>query len=126
MQSLLTNINKFSPFSTYIASLKYIIICEMYALLNLYQFWKIFYQELAAKGTYQARIKSMRLRLAELQVEDSQVQKIKIEKLEGNWEDSNGILHYQGLLYIFETIKTKLISRYYNNLLTGYFDIKKT
>ena len=68
----------------------------------------------------------MRLRLVELQVEDSQVRKIRAEKLGRNWEDFDGIWHYQGLLYISEIIKTKLISMHHDDLLAGHFSIKKT
>ena len=68
----------------------------------------------------------MRLRLVELQAEDSQVRKIKAEKLGGNWKDSNRILHHQGLPYIPEIIRTELISRHHDNPLAGYFGIEKT
>ena len=67
----------------------------------------------------------MRLRLVELQIEDGQVWNIRVEKLGGNWEDSDRILHHQGLIYISEIIKTKLISRHYNNPLAGQFGIEK-
>ena len=68
----------------------------------------------------------MRLRLVELQAEDGQVRKIRAEKLGGNWEDSNRILHRQGLPYFPEIIKTELISRHHDNPLAGYFGIEKT
>ena len=64
---------------------------------------------------YQASIRGIRLRLVELQVEDSQARKIKAEKLGGNWEDSNGILHHQSLPYICKIIKTELITRHYDD-----------
>ena len=67
----------------------------------------------------------MKLRLVELQPEDGQMQKIRAEKLGGNWEDFDRILHHQGMVYVPEIIKTKLISRNYNHLLAGYFGIKK-
>ena len=68
----------------------------------------------------------MRLKLEELQAEDDQARKIKVEKLDGNWKDSNKILYHQGLSYVFEIIKTKLISRHHDNPLAGHFSIKKT
>ena len=68
----------------------------------------------------------MRLRLVELQAEDGQARKIRAEKLGGNWEDSDGILHHQGLPYVPEIIRTKLINRYHNDPLVAHFDIKKT
>ena len=67
----------------------------------------------------------MKLRLVELQVENSQARKIRAKKLGRNWQDSNEILYYYGLPYISEIIKTKLISTHYNDLLASHFDIKK-
>ena len=68
----------------------------------------------------------MKLRLVELQAENGQVRKIRAEKLGRNWQNSNKILHHQGLPYIPEIIRTDLISRYHNNPPAGYFRIKKT
>ena len=68
----------------------------------------------------------MRLTLVELQAEDGQTRKIRAEKPGRNWEDSDGILHYQGLLYIPEIIKTGLISRHHDDPLADCFGIKKT
>ena len=68
----------------------------------------------------------MRLRLVELQAEKGQARKIKVEKLGGNWGDSDRILHHQGLPYIPEIIRTELISRHHNDPLAGHFGIEKT
>ena len=68
----------------------------------------------------------MRLKLVELQAEDGQARKIRAEKLGRNWDDSNEILHHQGLLYVLKIIRTELISRHYDDLLAGHFSIKKT
>ena len=68
----------------------------------------------------------MRLRLVELQVEDSQAWKIGAEKLGGNWEDFNRILYHKDLPYVPKIIRTKLISRYHNDPLAGHFGIEKT
>ena len=43
----------------------------------------------------------------------------------GNWEDSDEILHYQGLPYILEIIRTEFISRHHDDSLAGHFGIKK-
>ena len=67
----------------------------------------------------------MKLRLVELQVEDDQAWKIRSEKLDRNWKVSNKILYHQGLPYIFEIIRTKLISKYHDNSLAGHFGIEK-
>ena len=67
----------------------------------------------------------MRLRLQELQEKDAKAQKIRTEKRK-SWEEIDGLLHHQSLPYVPELIRTKLISRYYDNLLAGHFGIKKT
>ena len=67
----------------------------------------------------------MRLRLVELQAENSQARKIRAEELGENWEDSDGILHHQGLPYVPEIIRIGLISRHHDNLLADHFGIKK-
>lgn len=36
------------------------------------------------------------------------------------------MLYQKNFLYILKVIKTELIKKYYNNLLVGYFEIKKT
>ena len=63
----------------------------------------------------------MRLRLYELQGEDSHTQKMRAEKPKG-WEDT-GVLHHQGLPYVPEIIRTKLINRY---LTISHFGINRT
>ena len=68
----------------------------------------------------------MRLRLVELQAEDGQARKIRVEKLGRNWEDSDEILHHQGLPYILEIIRTEMISRHHDDPPAGHFGIKKT
>ena len=40
-------------------------------------------------------------------------------------KDVKILLHYQNFLYISKIIWTEFISKYHNNLLTGYFDINK-
>ena len=65
----------------------------------------------------------MRLRLQELQETDSEAQKLRSKK---GYKEVKRVLHHQGLLFVPKAIQTKLISRHHNNLLAGYFDIKKT
>ena len=74
---------------------------------------------------YKASIDSMRLRLQKLQEADSKVQKLRQQKTNG-YEKINNILHYQSLLFVPKAIWTELISRYYNNPLTGHFAIEKS
>ena len=67
----------------------------------------------------------MRLRLQELQKTKSKAQKLRQQKANG-YEKINKILYYQGLLFVPKAIWIELISRHHNNLLAGYFGIKKT
>ena len=48
-----------------------------------------------------------------------------MEQLVKDWQNIEDVLHYKGLFYIPKMIQTELISRYYDNLLTSHFDIKK-
>lgn len=50
----------------------------------------------------------------------------KKHDLRKDWEDVDKLLHRENLLFVPETMKIKLINRYYNNLLIGYFRIEKT
>lgn len=60
-----------------------------------------------------------------MQVKNSQVWKLRKKKLDRNKKSFNRILYDQSLFYIFEIIRTKLISQYYNSSLASHFDIKK-
>ena len=70
----------------------------------------------------------MRLRLQELQAENQQARKLRADQQPGQqgWEDIDGVLHYQGLLYIPKLIRTELISRHHDDPLAGHFGIEKT
>ena len=68
----------------------------------------------------------MRLRLQELQSKDKQARKLRAEQPVKDWQDIKGVLHYQGLPYVPEIIRTELISRHYNDPLAGHFGIEKT
>ena len=68
----------------------------------------------------------MRLRLQKLQDKNNQAQKDRIEQPENaNWHNVKDVPYHQGLSYIPKIIQIKLISKYYNNLLAGYFGIEK-
>ena len=55
------------------------------------------------------------------------MQKLRAEQpVKESWKDINGVLHYQGLPYVPEIIRTELISRHHNNLLADHFGIEKT
>ncbi len=68
----------------------------------------------------------MRMRLPELQNDNKEAIKIRSKGLSEGWEDIKQVLHYQGLLYVPKVIRSKLISRYHDDPLTGYFGIEKT
>ena len=54
------------------------------------------------------------------------MQKLRVEQLVKDWQDIESILHYQGLPYVSEIIRTELISRHHNNPLASHFGIEKT
>ena len=71
----------------------------------------------------------MRLRLAKLQESNAEAQKIRAEELKkglGKYVDFDGMLHHQGLPFVPEIIRTKLISRHHDDSLAGHFGIAKT
>ena len=74
----------------------HVIICGTHVFPQLRQFWDTLRQDLTSEGPYKVSIGGMRLRLQELQEEETQAQMIRAEKLgKDGWEDTDGILHYQ-------------------------------
>ncbi len=65
------------------------------------------------------------MRLSELQDNTKKIKKLKSEGLPKGWDDIKKMFHYQMLLYISNNICSKLINKYYDNILTGHFEIKK-
>ena len=78
------------------------------------------------EAPYRVSISAMRLRLLELQESDNEAQRIRVKGMKNGYEEVDGILHYQGLLFVPEAIRTKLISRYHDDPLAGHFGINKT
>ena len=68
----------------------------------------------------------MRLRLSELQESDNKAQKIRAKRSKDDYEEVDGVLHHQGLLFVLEAIRTELISRHYDDLFARHFGIDKT
>ena len=68
----------------------------------------------------------MRLRLQELQGEDSRAQEMRTEELKEGWKDIDGVLYHQGLLYVPKIIRTELISCHHDDPLAGHFGIENT
>ena len=97
-------------------------------LPKLRKFWRLFQIELAKKSRYTASISGMRLRLQDLQNEDKQAWKLRVNQQLGQqaWKDTNGVLHHQNLPYVSENIRTELISKHHNNSLIEHFAIEKT
>ncbi len=95
---------------------------------RLCQFWTQLRGELAQEGRYQqTSIGGLRLRLSELQAEDQETRRIREQGLKDGWEENpDGVLCHQGLLYMPEIIRTKLISRHHDDPLTGHIGIDKT
>ena len=82
----------------------------------------MFQTKLANKNSYMVSIGKKRLKLAELQESDEETRNFRAKSLE-RWEDINKVLHH---LFLFKIIRIELISRHHDNLLAGYFGIKKT
>ena len=68
----------------------------------------------------------MRLRLPKLQETDNKVQMIRAEGTKDAYKEFDGVLYYQGLSFVPEAIRLKLISQYHNDSLAGHFGIHKT
>ena len=54
------------------------------------------------------------------------MRKFRAEQPVKDWQNIEDVLHYQGLPYILEIIRTELISRHHDNPLAGHFSIEKT
>ena len=100
-----------------------VLICGIYVLSQLRQFWNGLQKELAQERPYV--VGGMRLRLHKLQAKDEQAQKTRTEHPKG-WDNINSVLHYQGLPYVPKIIRTELISRHHDNLLASHFGMEKT
>ena len=82
---------------------------------------------MGAEGPYQVSIGAMRLRLFELQENDNKAKLLRgSADLPEGWEDVERVLQYQGLPYVPEIIRSKVISRHHDDPLAGHFGIDKT
>ena len=69
----------------------------------------------------------MKLQLSELQENDEEVKLFKsFASLPEGWEDVEGVLQFQGLLYILKIIRSEVVSRHHNDPLAEHFGIDKT
>ena len=68
----------------------------------------------------------MRLQLSELQENNKEAKLLRAGSLSEGWEDIEGVLQFQGLSYVPETIRSEVISYHHNDPIAGHFDIDKT
>lgn len=80
--------------------------------------------ELIYKSSYNINISSIRFRLQELPETDPEAQKLKQQP--ESYEEIDIVLYHQGLSFVSEDIRTKITSRYHDNVLANHFGIKKT
>ena len=59
-------------------------------------------------------------------MEDQAARKIRQKDLKEGWAKVEGVLHFQGLPYLLEIIRTEIISRHYDDPLARHFGIEKT
>ena len=98
----------------------------MTVLLQLLHFWDFLRTEIALENPY-ASVGGMRLQLSELQDNDEEGKLFRsFVRLSEGWEDVEGVLRYQGLIYVLAIIRSEVISRHHNNPLVGHFSIDKT
>ena len=104
-----------------------ILICGTTVFPQLNQFWNSLWEEIVLDNSYIVSIGGMRLRLSKLQKNDNKSKLFRsTADLPKNWKVVEGVLHYQGLLYIPIITHSKVISCHYNDFLAGHFDIDKT
>ena len=68
----------------------------------------------------------MKLRLPKLQDEDRGAKVLRAGGLPEGWEEVEEVLQYQGLPYVPEIIRSKVISRHHNDIPARHFGIDKT
>lgn len=103
-----------------------VLICVTHVLLWLCQFWNQLQGKLVHKETYQAGIRGLRLCLQGLQLKNPEAQNMRKPDLKEGWKEIQEILHWEGLPYIPEIVRIKLINRHHDNPLASHFEIKKT
>ena len=101
-------------------------MCKTIVFLRLNKFWNTLYAKLNNERPYKVNIGAMHQRLQELQETDLEAQKIRAIELQRGWEEVNGVLHHQRLLYLLKFVRSKLINKQHNDLLARYFGIDKT
>ena len=127
LQSLLARVSGLLVNSSQISPLHQILICGTTVLPQLCQFWDSLRRNIAQDNPYIANIGGMRLHFSELQENDEEAKLLReAAGLPEGWEDVEGVLQYQGLPYVPEIIRSKVISRHHNDPLAEHFGIDKT
>ena len=71
-------------------------------------------------------IGGMKIKLFELQDDNKEAKKLRLERLLEGWKNIKQIFYYQSLPYMPKIIYSELINRYHNALFAAHFGIKKT
>ena len=126
LQSSLTNATLLDLFVlASLLPLYQVLICGTHGLPQLRWFWNLLQTKQTDEGPYLASIGSIRLRLQELQKTDSESQELGQQGQRG-YKKVDRMLHYWDLSFVPKAIRIELISRHHDNLLAGYFSLKKT
>ena len=95
LQSLLAKVSRLSVLDLNVPfPLDQVLICETAVLPQLRQFWDIIWSELAHKSLYIASIRSMKMKLPELQDNNKEAQKLMSKGLLKSWKNIKQMFHY--------------------------------
>ena len=98
----------------------------MTILLELHQFWDFLQSDIAWNNPYTTNIRGIRLQLCKLQKSNKEAKTIRgFAGLLEEKKDVKGVLQYQGLSYVLQLIRFKVINCHHNDLLAEHFDINK-
>lgn len=101
-----------------------IMIFSISVIFQAHQFHNFLLKKRALEKPYVISIRRIKIKLSELQENTLKTIKLRNNLLKSQ-EDVKSILYHQILLYILEIICFEITSHYHNNLLAGYFQIKK-
>ena len=113
-----------------------ILIAGTVAILNVKRFWSYISDFLLYKSPY-ATISTVISYTPKLQQEDLMARTVQKKLATSNvniyfgqlgkpWSEVKGVLHYDGKLYILETLQADLLKRNQDDPLARHFGIKKT
>ena len=127
LQSLLTNtsLSSLTVSKPNLSLLHQVLVCRTHVLPQLHHFWTSLQSDIAWNGLY-ASIGDMNLRLPKLQDNNKEAKMLRTGGLLKGWKDVKEVLQYQKLPYVPEIIRSEVINRHHNDLLSGHFGINKT